>query len=62
MKDQHTTSTHFLLSELDVVEATVLALVSDEASLSPASRRWLDEDELLVRRRIHRDMRAMTGG
>ena len=61
MKDQQTTSSHFSLSQLDVVEATVLALVSDEASLSPESRRWLDEDEFLVRRRIHRDVRAMTG-
>ena len=61
VKDQQTTSTHFSLSQLDVVEATVLALVSDEASLSPASRRWLDEDEFLVRRRIHRDVRGMTG-
>jgi cellulose synthase operon protein C len=61
VKDQQTTASQFSLSQLDVVEATVLALVSDEANLSPESRRWLDEDEFLVRRRIHRDVRAMTG-
>jgi hypothetical protein len=31
--------------------------VSDDFVLGSAGRRWLDEDELLVRRRIHRDMK-----
>ena len=53
-----TTTTHFSLFHLDVVEATVLALVSEEFTLNSESRRWLDEDEFLVRRRIHRDVRA----
>jgi len=52
-----TTTTHFSLFHLDVVEATVLALVSEEFTLNSESRRWLDEDEFLVRRRIHRDVR-----
>ena len=51
-------TTHFSLFHLDVVEATVLALVSEEFTLNSESRRWLDEDEFLVRRRIHRDVRA----
>jgi cellulose synthase operon protein C len=42
---------------LAIVEAAVLALVGDDAALDPATRRWLDESEFLVRRRIHRDVR-----
>ncbi len=41
-----------------IVEEVVLAIVSDDFALGPVGRRWLDEDEFLVRRRIHRDMRA----
>jgi hypothetical protein len=41
-----------------VVEAVVLAVVSDDFSLGQNVRRWLDEDEYLVRRRIHRDLRS----
>jgi hypothetical protein len=42
---------------LNLVEETVLALVSDDFALGPAGRRWLDEDEYLIRRRIHSDMK-----
>jgi hypothetical protein len=61
MVDPLFTSTHFSLAQLDVVEATVLTLVSDEFVLSPETRQWLEEDEFLVRRRIHRDVREMVG-
>ena len=44
-------------SLVNLVEDTVLALGGDEFGLGTAGRRWLDEDELLVRRRVHRDMR-----
>jgi hypothetical protein len=44
---------------LSVVEAVVLAIVSDDFALGPGARRWLEDDESLVRRRIHRDHRAM---
>ena len=57
IKDSMTTSSHFSISQLDLVETTILALVSDEFSLNEESRRWLDEDEFLVRRRIHDDVR-----
>ena len=43
---------------LNIVEEVVLAIASDEFALGPGGRRWLDEDEFLVRRRIHRDMQA----
>jgi hypothetical protein len=59
IKDPYTTSTHFSVSQLDVVEAVVLAVVSDDFTLGTQARRWLDDDEFLVRRRIHRDMRAL---
>ena len=47
-------------AQLHVVEAVVLAVVSDDFTLGTAVRRWLDDDEYLVRRRIHRDMRALV--
>jgi hypothetical protein len=61
MVDPLFTSTHFSLAQLDVVEAAVLTLVSDEFTLSPEAKQWLEEDEFLVRRRIHRDVREMVG-
>ena len=50
---------HFSVSQLDVVEAVVRAVVSDDLTLGTQARRWLDDDEFLVRRRIHRDVRTM---
>ncbi|MFO0878493.1 MAG: hypothetical protein U0840_14230 [Gemmataceae bacterium] len=58
IKDTYTTSTHFLVSQLDVVENVVLAVVSDDFTMGTQARRWLDDDEFLVRRRIHRDLRG----
>ena len=55
--DNMTTASHFSISQLDVIETALLSLVSDDFSLSPESRRWLDEDEFLVRKRIHEDVR-----
>jgi hypothetical protein len=52
-----TTSKFYSRFHLNLVEATVQAVVSDDFALGPAGRRWLDEDEYLVRRRIHRDMK-----
>lgn len=59
IKDTYTTSSHFSVSQLDVVEAVVLAVVSDDFTMGTQARRWLDDDEFLVRRRIHRDMRTL---
>jgi hypothetical protein len=58
IKDTYTTSTHFSVYQLDVVEAVVMAVVSEDFTLGTQARRWLDDDEFLVRRRIHRDMRG----
>jgi hypothetical protein len=61
VKDTYTTSSHFSVSQLDVIEAVVLAVVSDDFTLGTQARRWLDEDEFLVRRRIHHDVKALKG-
>jgi len=53
-----TTAKYYSLFHLNLVEDTVLAIVSDDFTLGPAGRRWLDEDEHLVRRRIHRDVKT----
>jgi cellulose synthase operon protein C len=60
--DTFTTNSHYSLSRLDVIEAAVLSLISDDLTLDPAGRRWLDDDEFLVRRRIHRDVRQALAG
>jgi hypothetical protein len=54
---KYTTAKFYSRFHLNLVEETILAVVSDDFALGPAGRRWLDEDEFLVRRRIHRDMR-----
>jgi hypothetical protein len=59
VKDGFTTSQYFSLSQLAVTEAVVLATVSDDFTLGSQARRWLDEDEFLVRRRIHHDVRTL---
>jgi len=56
--DTYTTSSHYSRLQLDVIDAAVRTLVGEGVAVDPAIRRWLDEDELLVRRRIHRDTRA----
>ena len=42
-------------------QRVVLAVVADDFALGPAVRRWLDDDEYRVRRRIHADTRALVG-
>jgi hypothetical protein len=59
IKDTFTTNKFYYRSQLDVVEAVVLAVVSDDFTMGTDARRWLDDDEFLVRRRIHRDMKAI---
>ena len=59
IRDQLTTQSHYYLLHLNVVEAIVLAVVSDDFTMGTDARRWLDDDEYLVRQRIHRDLRAL---
>lgn len=58
-----TTAPCYSRFHLNVAEEVVLALAGDEVALGPNGRRWLEEDEYLIRRRIHRDMkRHLEGG
>jgi hypothetical protein len=52
-----TTAQYYSRFHLNLVESTIRAIISDEFALGPSGRRWLDEDEYLVRKRIHSDMR-----
>lgn len=61
VSDSYTTKKYVVLSKVRVVDAAVLALASEEFALGRAGRRWLDDDEFLVRRRIHRDVRKALG-
>jgi hypothetical protein len=52
-----TAKPYFSPFHLDIVESIVLALVSDDFILGETARRFLDDDEYLIRRRIHGDLR-----
>lgn len=54
-----TSAPYYSRLHLNLIEDVVLAIVSDDFSLGHAGQRWLDEDEHLVRRRIHRDLREL---
>lgn len=51
-----TTAPYYSRLHLNLVEEVIQAVVSDEFALGPAGRKWLDDDEYLVRRRVHADM------
>ncbi len=52
-----TTAQFYSRFHLNLVEDVIRAIVSDDFALGPTGRKWLDDDEYLVRRRIHADMR-----
>jgi hypothetical protein len=52
-----TTAQYYSRFHLNLVEDVISALVSDDSALGASGRKWLDDDEYLVRRRIHADMR-----
>jgi hypothetical protein len=57
----YTTSHYYSRFHLNIAETVALSLANEEFAIGPAARRWLDDDEYLVRRRIHRDVRiALT--
>lgn len=58
--DAFNTNSHFCLSLVDFADALVLGHVGDDLTLNEATRRFLEEDEYLVRRRVHRDVGAVT--
>ena len=57
--DSLSTNSHFCLSMVEFIECLVLGYVSEDLALGELGRRWLDEDEYLVRRRVHRDLGQM---
>ena len=58
LPNSFTTAPYFSRLHLNVVEEVVRSLVSENVTIGDQGRRWLDDDEYLVRRRIHRDVRA----
>jgi hypothetical protein len=54
-----TTAEYYSRLHLSIVEDVVRSLMSDNIALGDQARRWLDDDEYLVRRRIHGDMRKL---
>jgi hypothetical protein len=59
IRDTYETNSHYSLSQLMVIEALVLSIVTEDFAVGPAARHWLEDDEFLVRRRIHRDVLAV---
>jgi hypothetical protein len=56
------TSYNAVLHRVKIVEAIALATGAEDFAADPRAKRWLDEDEYLVRRRIHADVaRALAG-
>ena len=53
------TNCYFTLQPLRLIDTVVRSVVTDEFTLGATVRAWLDEDEFLIRRRIHRDMAAL---
>ncbi|HZT79550.1 MAG TPA: hypothetical protein VFA26_04995 [Gemmataceae bacterium] len=49
----------FCIFQMEVVEAVVLAIASDDFGQGAETRRWLDDDEFLLRKRVHHDLRAL---
>lgn len=56
------TSSHFTLQALELIETVVWAVVHEDFSLGPIIRSWLDDDEYLIRKRIHRDLTQLLHG
>jgi hypothetical protein len=57
--DLSTLTSYCAWRHLKLIESVVLAVVHEDFALGPNARRWLDEDEYLIRRRIHEDHRRM---
>jgi hypothetical protein len=61
--DTHRSSNcYFTLQRLRLIDTVVRSVVTDDFTLGPKVRAWLDEDEFLIRRRIHRDMATLLRG
>ncbi|MBA3397446.1 MAG: hypothetical protein H0T89_32770, partial [Deltaproteobacteria bacterium] len=54
--DSFGTNSHYCLSVLHFVESLVVGITSDDLALGEAGRRFVEDDEHLIRRRLHRDL------
>ena len=54
--DSFGTNSHYCLSVLHFVESLVVGIASDDLALGEAGRRFVEDDEHLIRRRLHRDL------
>jgi hypothetical protein len=61
IRDNFDTNSHYGLWQLEMVEAVVLAIVTEDFARGNQARRWLDDDEYLIRKRIHADMQEAMG-
>jgi cellulose synthase operon protein C len=52
-------NSHYTRQPLELIDTVLLAIVSDDFTLGPAIRGWLDDDEYLVRQRIHKDLQEL---
>jgi hypothetical protein len=59
VRDNFGTGKFYGWLQLQVVEAVVFAVSGDDFLMGAEARRWLDDDEFLIRRRIHHDVRTM---
>ena len=57
-----TTAKYYSRFHLNLVEEVTLVLVSEDFSLGAAGRRWLEEDEFVIRRRVHAGRPPGGGG
>lgn len=56
VKKTGSTNRWFTLKPLQLIDVAIRSVVTDEFALGPAVRGWLDDDEFLIRGRIHRDL------
>lgn len=52
-------NTHYTLQPLELIDTVIRSVASDDFSLGPDVRGWLDDDEFNVRQRIHREMKQL---
>jgi cellulose synthase operon protein C len=57
--DGYSSMEYFSRFQFQLGESVVLAVVSDDFTQGSQARRWLDEDEYLVRQRVHGDVRQL---
>ena len=57
LPNSFTSDAYYSRLHLNVVEDVVRTMLSENFTMNETTRRWLEDDEYLVRRRIHADMK-----